>query len=90
MKARDIMSKDVACSTPENTIQQVARLMEKHDCGVPVEDAGTGRVVGVVTDRDIAIRGAAAGSRRTSRRAVADTQCPWAVSPRPRRGRRER
>lgn len=61
MKARDIMSRGIGSCTPEDRIQRAAELMEKHDCGsIPVEDARTRRIVGVVTDRDIALRAVAA------------------------------
>ena len=63
MKARELMTADPTCCTPEDTIQQAALLMRDHDCGcVPVvEDKQGKRLVGVVTDRDISIRGTAEG-----------------------------
>jgi CBS domain-containing protein len=61
MKVRDIMTENPACVTPDDSAQQAAQLMFDNDCGcIPVvEAADSGRVVGVVTDRDIAIRGVA-------------------------------
>jgi CBS domain-containing protein len=58
MKARDIMTSDPACITPESTSRQAASLMESNDCGsLPVvESEQNKRLVGVVTDRDLAIR----------------------------------
>lgn len=58
MKARDIMTENPACITPETTARQAARLMEDHDVGsLPVvESDGNRRLVGVVTDRDLALR----------------------------------
>lgn len=58
MKARDIMTENPACITPETTARQAARLMEDHDVGsLPVvESDGNRRLLGVVTDRDLALR----------------------------------
>ena len=58
MKARDIMTKDPRVVTPETPVQEAARLMKSEDTGVlPVVDtAGSRRLIGVITDRDIAIR----------------------------------
>src|SRR5215208_7121729 len=62
MKVREIMTPSPATATPEMTVQQAARLMEQHDVGaLPVVDGSEGRVVGVVTDRDITVRGVAQG-----------------------------
>jgi CBS domain-containing protein len=62
MKAQDMMTTDPACCTPESTAREAARLMREHDCGcIPVVDGNTRRVVGVVTDRDIACRCVAEG-----------------------------
>jgi CBS domain-containing protein len=63
MKARELMTADPTCCAPEDTIQQVAQLMRDHDCGcIPVvENKESKRLVGVVTDRDIAIRCTAEG-----------------------------
>jgi CBS domain-containing protein len=62
MKAKDVMTAEPACCTPENTAREAARLMREHDCGcVPVVEGDSKRVVGVVTDRDIACRCVAEG-----------------------------
>jgi CBS domain-containing protein len=63
MKARDLMSKNPASVTPETSIRDAARLMKTEDVGVlpVVESEGSKRVVGLVTDRDIAVRGVAEG-----------------------------
>jgi CBS domain-containing protein len=57
------MTPDPACCTPDSTAQDAASLMKEHDCGsIPVvERLETLRLVGTVTDRDLAIRGLAAG-----------------------------
>lgn len=63
MKASEIMTRDPACCTPDQSAAEAARLMDEHDCGcIPVVvDAGSKRVIGVITDRDIAVRGVARG-----------------------------
>ena len=63
MKARDIMTANPACCTPDTSAADVARLMAQEDCGcIPVvEDEASNRLVGVVTDRDLAVRGFARG-----------------------------
>jgi len=62
MRAIELMSRNPAICTPETAIERAAQLMDAHDCGcLPVVETGTGRVVGVVTDRDIAVRAVANG-----------------------------
>lgn len=62
MKARELMTKSPVCCSTEDTVQDAARQMRDCDCGIiPVVEAGSKRVVGVVTDRDIAIRAVADG-----------------------------
>jgi CBS domain-containing protein len=63
MKARELMTDNPACCTPDQTIRDAAQLMRECDCGcIPVVEDSTGRkLVGVVTDRDIAVRAAALG-----------------------------
>ncbi|HET7456536.1 MAG TPA: CBS domain-containing protein [Gemmatimonadaceae bacterium] len=59
MKAQDIMSKNPATVTPSTRVRQAALVMKKEDVGVvPVVEEGANgkRLVGVLTDRDIAIR----------------------------------
>lgn len=57
---RDIMTQTVEVVSPTTTLQSAARAMDRLDIGfLPVRE-GT-QLVGVLTDRDIAIRGAARG-----------------------------
>jgi CBS domain-containing protein len=50
---RSIMSGNVATCSPADTLHRAAQLMWERDCGaVPVAD-GEGRLVGIVTDRDL-------------------------------------
>ena len=65
MTVTEIMTKDVACCSPETKLDQVAQMMAEHDCGeIPVVDK-QGYVLGVVTDRDICCR-AVADNRQPS------------------------
>jgi len=63
MQVKDIMTRDLACCTPDTNLQEVARLMVACDCGeIPViENRQRMRTVGVVTDRDICCRTVAEG-----------------------------
>ena len=63
MQVRDVMTKDPACVTPGATIREAAQLMQRENVGIVpvVEEKGTKRLLGVVTDRDIAIRVVAEG-----------------------------
>jgi CBS domain-containing protein len=60
MRVSEAMTRDVYIANPEETIQQAARAMAGIDVGaLPVGDDD--RLVGMITDRDIAIRGIAEG-----------------------------
>ena len=60
MKVSDAMTTQVSIARPSDTIRQVAETMAKVDSGVvPVVDDG--KVVGLVTDRDIVLRVVAEG-----------------------------
>jgi CBS domain-containing protein len=60
MQISELMTKPVELIDPASTIEDAAKAMKTLDLGVlPVSDGD--RLVGMVTDRDIAIRGIAAG-----------------------------
>jgi CBS domain-containing protein len=60
MHVSDIMSRDVKIASPSDTLEKAAKLMAKLDIGVlPVGE--NDRLVGMITDRDIAVRGVASG-----------------------------
>jgi CBS domain-containing protein len=60
MKVREAMTDDVCLARPDQTIRDAARLMAERDIGaLPVGDGD--RLVGVITDRDIAVRAVAEG-----------------------------
>lgn len=59
MEIREIMTKDVDLASPETTIRDAAVRMRDDNVGaLPVGE--NDRLVGMVTDRDIAVRGVAA------------------------------
>ncbi|HZU90519.1 MAG TPA: CBS domain-containing protein [Stellaceae bacterium] len=60
MLIREVMSRDVKLIAPEDTIEQAARKMAEYDCGAIAVGAGD-RLVGMITDRDIALRAVARG-----------------------------
>lgn len=60
MQVQDIMTRDVTIVSPEETVKTAARRMAELDVGaLPV--AENDRLVGMITDRDIAVRGVAEG-----------------------------
>jgi CBS domain-containing protein len=60
MNIRDCMSTGVRTTSPQDTIREAARMMKEADTGaLPVSE--NDRLVGMVTDRDIAIRAVAEG-----------------------------
>ena len=63
MKARDIMTSNPRCVTADESIGRAAEIMREADVGVVpvVEDSGSMRLAGLVTDRDIAVRVVAEG-----------------------------
>jgi CBS domain-containing protein len=69
MRIQDIMTKDPSCVTPDASVREAAQVMKREDVGiVPVVEGPSGRkLVGVVTDRDIAIRCIADGKDGTCR-----------------------
>ncbi|KRB44658.1 MAG: CBS domain-containing protein [Pseudomonadota bacterium] len=60
MKVSDCMTRNVKMAGPTQTLQEAARMMFDLDAGVlPVSEGD--RLVGMITDRDIAVRGVAQG-----------------------------
>jgi CBS domain-containing protein len=60
MKIRDVMTPNPRTVSPNDTVQSVAQVMRAEDTGaVPVVE--NGRVLAVVTDRDIVVRVVAEG-----------------------------
>ncbi|HET9955361.1 MAG TPA: CBS domain-containing protein [Polyangiaceae bacterium] len=55
MKIAEIMTRDVSSCTPHDTLATAAQIMWENDCGaVPVVDRD-GKLVGIITDRDLAM-----------------------------------
>jgi CBS domain-containing protein len=60
MKVSEVMTRDVQTVRPDQRVQDAASFMLSADAGsIPVSDGG--RLVGMITDRDIAVRGVAKG-----------------------------
>ncbi|MBV9219053.1 MAG: CBS domain-containing protein, partial [Methylobacteriaceae bacterium] len=60
MLVREAMTRDVHIANPDETIREVAKLMADEDIGfLPVGE--NDRLVGMITDRDIVVRGVALG-----------------------------
>lgn len=60
MRVSEAMTPDVCIANPEQSIAEAARIMAEIDAGVlPVGE--NDRLIGMITDRDIAIRAVAAG-----------------------------
>lgn len=60
MKVKELMTPNPRVVNPDDTVAQAATLMKQEDCGsLPV--VANGKLVGIVTDRDITIRAVAAG-----------------------------
>ena len=75
MKAKQIMTPSPCCASPSDSIADVARMMRDNDCGaVPIVESK--RVVGIVSDRDLAIRALAMGKGPETRVGELMTQSP--------------
>jgi CBS domain-containing protein len=62
MTCEELMTPTPTCCNPEHTAVEAAELMQREDVGlVPVVDSTSLKLVGVLTDRDIAIKVVAAG-----------------------------
>jgi CBS domain-containing protein len=61
MNVRDAMTANPRTVSPTDSIQSAARIMKEEDAGV-VPIVENGRLVGMLTDRDIVIRAVADGS----------------------------
>jgi len=60
MKVSEVMTRDVQTVRPDQRVQDAASFMLSADAGsIPVTDGD--RLIGMITDRDIAVRGVAKG-----------------------------
>ena len=60
MKVSEVMTRDVKTVRPDQTAKEAAKFMLNENAGsMPVSDGD--RLIGMITDRDIAVRGVAKG-----------------------------
>ncbi len=60
MRCREIMKQDLECASPADTVEDAAQRMRDENIGfLPVCDEA-GKVLGTLTDRDVAVRVVAA------------------------------
>jgi CBS domain-containing protein len=83
-KCRDVMTEEPAVCIPTDPASMAARLMRDNDAGsIPVtEDRKTKKLVGIVTDRDLAIT-IVAEERDPAGTTVGDVMTPNPVTCRP-------
>lgn len=57
-KCKDVMTQDPVCCLPTDTVSKAAQLMKDENVGsIPVvEDEETMKLIGIVTDRDLALQ----------------------------------
>lgn len=69
MKIQDIMTRNPSCVTADASVREAAQIMQRENVGIVpvVDDAGDRKLVGLVTDRDIAIRCIADGKDSSCR-----------------------
>jgi CBS domain-containing protein len=73
MRIAECMTRDIRLATPEQSIQEAARMMADIDAGVLPVSQGD-RLIGMITDRDIAVRAVANGRGPDAK--VADVMTP--------------
>lgn len=61
MQLKRVMTKGVELINPDTTLQEAASRMRAQDVGMLPIGGGDGRLIGTVTDRDMAVRGIAEG-----------------------------
>jgi CBS domain-containing protein len=60
MKLREIMTPSPSTASPTDTLSRVAEMMQQENVGsIPIVEQD--RLVGIITDRDIAVKAVAAG-----------------------------
>ncbi len=80
MRCREIMTSNVKTATRGMTLQEVAALMREGDMGaIPVVEDG--KLVGIVTDRDIVVRSIAEGKDASANIGEAMTTQIFSVKP---------
>lgn len=61
MRVKEVMSKDVECAAPSDSLTKVAQRMLDLDIGALPVGGDADQWIGIVTDRDITVRGTAQG-----------------------------
>jgi CBS domain-containing protein len=61
MKVGQLMTRDVECTRPDASVYEAARLMKDLDIGSLPVRGERDQLVGILTDRDIVVRGVAEG-----------------------------
>jgi CBS domain-containing protein len=61
MRVHEVMTHNVAAVHPQDSATRAARLMAECDCGALPVVSDNGRLIGMITDRDITVRIAARG-----------------------------
>ena len=80
MRCREIMTRELRTATRETTLQEAAAIMRDGDVGaVPVVEDG--RLVGILTDRDIVVRCVADGKDASTPVGEAMTTDIFSVGP---------
>jgi len=81
MNCREVMTENPVCSLPTDSVSQAARVMRREDVGaVPViSDEQSRKLIGIVTDRDLAIK-VVAESRDPNHTAVGDVMTETIVA----------
>ena len=78
MQAQQLMTRDPVSCRPDDPARKAAELMSQHDCGaIPVVEESN-HVCGMITDRDIAVRGVARGrspDAKVSELMTRDVEC---------------
>jgi len=75
MQVKDVMTLQVECVSPDDTLQQAARRMRDLDVGSMPVCGDNSRLAGMLTDRDITIRAVAEG-KDPSNTKVQDVMTP--------------
>lgn len=83
-KVSDVMTADPECVQGKDSVRDAARIMKSRDTGVvPVVDGK--KIIGMITDRDIVVRGIAegkdAGNARVDELMTKDVKCVRDDSP---------
>lgn len=59
MKVRDVMTPEPLCCSPGTSLFEAARIMRDHDIGDVLVVEPADALIGIVTDRDLVVRGLA-------------------------------